>query len=116
MKEFNPLPDDFLDTQEVMSILQIPKSATPVDGVIRAKASAPFRIYKKNFIKGPIKIKLTFPPKTVGTRLILFYALDPSGPKEPSCGGELTLLSEISGPYYKDCEASSTFPGGQNDC
>jgi len=60
MKEHNPLPEDFLDTQELMSVLKIPKGAKAVDGVIRAKESAPYRIFKKNFISGVIEIPLRF--------------------------------------------------------
>jgi hypothetical protein len=90
-----------------MSVLKIPKNTSPVDGVIKAKESAPFRIYKKNFVEGDIHIPLTFPPKVFSTRILTFYALDASGPKAPSCGGEESNLSLTSGSYYKGCSASS---------
>lgn len=39
--------------------------------------------------------------------MIIFYAIDPSGPKEPSCGGEEVNLSLPEGPHFKECSASS---------
>lgn len=116
LKDPNPLPDDFLDSQEVLSVLKISKSAKVIDGVVKAKESIPYRIYKKNFIKGHINISLKFPPKIVGTRLIVFYAIDPSGPREPSCGGEEVSVSNPDGDHFSNCEASSSFPGGEFDC
>jgi len=52
--EPNPLGTDFLDSQEVMSILKISKNAKPINNVIKAKESIPYRIYRKNFLKGEI--------------------------------------------------------------
>lgn len=90
-----------------MTVLKTAKNAKPIDGIIRAKESDPYRIYKKAFLKGDIDIKIKFPPKVPGVRLILFYAIDPSGPKEPSCGGAEVNLSLPEGDHYKDCIASS---------
>jgi len=64
-----------------MSVLKIPKNAVPIDGVVRAKESAPFRIYKKNFVTGKIKIPISFLPKVFSTRILVFYAIDSGGPK-----------------------------------
>lgn len=63
-----------------------------------------------------MKIKLEFPPKITSLRLIVFYSIDPSGPKEPSCGGLEENISLPEGSLYKDCEASSQFPTGEFDC
>jgi len=100
----------------VLSVLKISKAAKAIDGVVKAKESIPYRIYKKNFIKGVIAVDLKFPPKIVGTRVVVFYAIDPAGPKEPSCGGEEVIVSDPDGSHFGFCEASSSFPGGEYDC
>lgn len=43
-----------------MSVLKIATGKD--DKVIKAKESKPFRIYKKNFPAGPIKIPITYAP------------------------------------------------------
>lgn len=80
-----------------MTVYKISKTTKIIDGVLRAKKSEPFKIYKKNFVKGEIKIDLTFKPKTVGTQFLMFYAIDAGGIVEPSCGGTEVLVSNTEG-------------------
>lgn len=68
--------------------MKVAKGAKPIDDVIKAKESDPYRIYKKSFLRGVINIKIKPDSKGMGHGLILFYAIDPSGPRDPSCGGE----------------------------
>jgi hypothetical protein len=41
-----------------LTILKVAKNAKPVDGIIKAKESDPYRIYKKSFLKGDMDVKL----------------------------------------------------------
>jgi len=95
-----------------MTVYKISKSTKIIDGVLRAKKSYPYKIYKQNYIKGKIEIPLTFKPKTVGTKLLLFYGIDAGGIVDPSCGGESVLVSDTEGIYFDSCTASSSFSDG----
>jgi len=88
MKVDNPLPGDFLDTQEVMSVLRIAKENGAPEKIIKAKESRPFRIYKKSYGKGDINIPLTIPKANPSTTFILFYGIDPNAARPLACGGE----------------------------
>jgi len=46
----------------------------------------------------------------------MFYGVDPFGKEPKSCGGDKVNLSLLSGPYYKTCEASSSFPNKEYEC
>lgn len=112
----NPLSGDFEDTQEVMSVLKISKATKVIEGIHKAKKSEPFKIYKKNFLRGDIDIPLTLNEKTQGTQLIAFYALDSGGSQPSSCGGAEILVSNPEREFFKECSASSSFAGGMYNC
>lgn len=59
----NPLDGDFEDTQEVLSVLKISKATKVIEGVHKAKKSEPFKVYKKNFLRGDIEIPLRLDEK-----------------------------------------------------
>jgi len=59
----SPLPGDFEDTNEVMTVYMISKTTKAVDNVIKAKKSYPYKIYNKKYNKGSIIIPLAFLPK-----------------------------------------------------
>lgn len=46
----------------------------------------------------------------------MFYAADPNGAKELSCGGNEENLSDIKGDHYLRCESSSFAPSGEYNC
>lgn len=54
----NPLPEDFQNTENVLSIFKISKHNKIATKEVKAAKSIPFRIYKKEFAQGVIKIPI----------------------------------------------------------
>lgn len=57
----NPLPEDFQNTENVLSIFKISKHNKNPAKEVKAIKSIPFRIYKKEFSQGIIKIPIMQP-------------------------------------------------------
>ena len=112
----NPLPTDFDDQQEGFSVLRILKTAKAIDNKVKASESNLYKVYKKKFPAGIIKIPLLQTKKSPTNRLILFYSLDSAASSPISCGGETILLSSKTSPAYDKCEVSSKFPGEGWSC
>ena len=112
MLQGSPLPEDFKDIQEVMSLLLVPKAGKGARE-IRAKRSLPFRIYKRDFPAGEFTIPLSFKnPKNPTTSFVLFYALNPLEANQGACGGTERNIG-IDG--MDSCTASSTLNGYKCD-
>jgi len=99
-----------------MSILKVSSTTKVIDGIVKAKKSEPFVIFKKNFLSGDIKIPVTPDEKILGLNLIVFYALDAAGSQPSSCGGEEQMVSDPKGKFYKTCSASSELGNGFQKC
>jgi hypothetical protein len=54
----NPLPDEFKESGEVMSLLRVSKFALPENNKVRASQSEPMKIYQKAFPKGEVIVRL----------------------------------------------------------
>ena len=52
----NYLPKDFQNTEDLLSILKISKHSKTQTKEVKAVKSIPFKIYKKDFPQGPIRI------------------------------------------------------------
>ena len=120
MHEPNPLPTDFTDTTQLMTMLRINKYAEVIKGKVKASDSFPMRIYKKNFLNGPIDVvfvkqeeeednesKENKGSKKYGHSLIMWYSIDPDAAKLLSCGGLELQISKNDSPSYKECKSSS---------
>ena len=106
----NPLPPDFEDTHEGLSVLKILKTAKAVDNKVKAAESTLYKVYRKKFQAGKLNIPLLPSKKTPTHRMIIFYSLDSGASNPVSCGGETILISNPTSPAYQSCETSSKFP------
>lgn len=108
----NPLPDEFENTQQSMSILQIEGKPNKSQKKFIAKRSGMLRIFKKNYLEGKITIPLKQNGFNIkGVPLIMWFGFDPDSGGPVTCGGNEYNLSIVSGPYYAGCRASSEFLG-----
>jgi hypothetical protein len=92
-----------------MTVLKISKKAKPENKKIRGAASLPFRIFKRNYPKGEIRIPFTELEngKVPNNRLLVFYALNPIEAVPLSCGGSETNIGLTNGDAFDSCTASS---------
>jgi hypothetical protein len=114
----NPIPLEFENTNEFMTLLQIEKPGpNNQSGVINAERSAIIEIYKKRYDKGHISIPLdkTKGINVKGMPLIVFFTMDSSTGAGISCGGSEILLSSPGGDnkYFKTVAASSSAIGSK---
>ena len=112
----NPLPPDFEDQQEGLSVLKILKTAKVIDNRVKASESVLYKVYKKKFPSGKITFPLTQSKKAMTHRLIVFYSIDPVATSPVSCGGETLLISNPTGPAFDKCEVSSKYPDQGWNC
>lgn len=113
----SPLPADFQNTEETMSLLKLPKNFRTPEKEIRASLSIPFKIYKKNFPEGMIKIPFSI-SKVRKSRLsfLFFYQVDASVSKNFICGGKEIDIGLYNGPSFDTCKSSSSYPNSQWNC
>ena len=101
----NPLPPDFEDTFENMSLLQVDKNLNKNIKKIVARKSGLLNIYKKAYPAGKVNIKLNYMGiNAKGIPMIIFFGFDSSSAGPVSCGGEEVNLSDINGNYFKECK------------
>lgn len=113
----NPLPSDFQNTEELLSILKLPKSIRTPGKEIRASLSVPFRVYKKNFPEGLLQIPLAVSQqKKQGISFIFFFQVDSIRAKPLVCGGKEASIGIVNSESFDSCRASSSFPTGQYNC
>jgi hypothetical protein len=93
----NPVPVDYENTNEFMSLLQLEKvGQNQQPGVINATHSALIKIYRKKYDAGQITIALDKHKgvNAKGMPLIVFFGIDSSTSVGISCGGDEILLSK----------------------
>ena len=113
----NPLPSDFQNTEEILSILKLPKNFRTPNNEIRASLSIPFRIYKKNFPEGLIKIPLTVSKeKKYRLSFLLFYQVNSIAARHFICGGKESNIGLYNSGAFESCSSSSAFPNNQWNC
>jgi len=113
----NPLPTDFQNTEEIMSILKLSKNFRTPTKEIRASLSIPFKIYKKNFPEGLIKIPLSVSrEKKLKLSFILFYQVNPNAARHFICGGKESNIGLYNGGAFDSCSSSSSYPNNQWNC
>ncbi len=105
----NPLPTDFENTGEKMSLLEVvPPKANQATDNFESRFSAPMKIYKKKFDAGKISIPLSKTSVNAkGMPLIVFFGFDTSITSPLSCGGDEKLISDTSSSSYQSCSTSS---------
>jgi hypothetical protein len=105
----NPVPNDFENTGEYMSLIQIPKPVSTSTGrTLYGARSGLIKIYKKKFDAGVIKIPLNDKSINIkGIPLILFFGFDTQVSSPISCGGEELWISDPTSKLFKDCSSSS---------
>jgi hypothetical protein len=104
----NPLPLEFENTGQTLSLLQIDKNANKNAKKLIAKKSGLLLIYKKKFSMGSVKIHLNkIGLNSKGVPLILFFGFDSSSASMVSCSGDEKNVSLSSSNIFKDCVASS---------
>ena len=103
----NPLPQDFENTGDRMSLLHVTPPKQPTDK-IESKFSAPLIIMKKKFDSGKVSIPLNKSGvNTRGMHMVVFFGFDNSLISPLSCGGEERLISDPTSSYYSSCYQSS---------
>lgn len=113
----NPLPADFENTEETMSILKMPKNYRTPEKEIRATLSLPFKIYKKSFSEGVIKVPFSVSKvKTNRLSFLLFFQVNPAANRNFVCGGKEDNIGLYNGPAFDSCTSSSAYPNGQWNC
>ena len=107
----NPLPNDFENTGEKMSLLEItPPKNSQFSNKFESRFSATMKIYKKKFDAGRITIQLNKSSVNVkGMPLIVFFGFDTSISSPLSCGGDEKLISDTSSSSFQSCSSSSYF-------
>jgi len=106
----NPLPTDFENTGDMMSILEVnpPKNNQSTDR-FESRFSAAMKIYRKKFDAGKISIPLNKSSINVkGMPLVVFFGFDTSISSPLSCGGDEKLISDPTASSFQACN-SSTF-------
>lgn len=117
MLQPNPLPEEFKEVGEVMSLLKVSKFSLPENNKVRASGSEPMKIYSRAFAKGAVEVDLkVVEGKASLYTLIMFYMLNPTSPSPLSCGGTEIEVSATSGPAFASCKASSVLDGGEYNC
>lgn len=107
----NPIPTDFENTGEKMSLLEIsqPKNKQIMDK-FESRFSAPMKIYKKKYDAGKISIPLNKSSINVkGMPLIVWFGFDTSISSPLSCGGDEKLISDTTAASFQSCNSSSFF-------
>ncbi len=113
----NPLPDEFKESGEVMSLLRVSKFALPENNKVRASQSEPMKIYQKAFPKGEVIVRLKQEEgKPSLNTFIMFYMLNPTVASPLSCGGVEQEISKTDGEGFESCKASSVLDGGEYNC
>ena len=108
----NPLPDDYENTQQSMSLIQIEENANKNQRKFNAKRSGMLNIFKKTFPEG----KITIPFKQngfngKGVPLIMWFGSDTNSGGPVTCGGNEINISNSNGEYFHSCRASSSYLG-----
>ena len=108
----NPFPDDFENTQQSMSLLQIEAKANKNANKFIAKKSGMLNIFKKTFPEGQIIIPLKKNGLNInGVPLVMWFGYDNNSGGPVTCGGNELNISNSNGPYYHSCKASSEYLG-----
>jgi hypothetical protein len=107
----HPLPDNFEDTNQTMSLLHVNKSfAVAGSKMIYADRSGVIKIFRKKFEAGKVNIKLD--KKNInekGIPMIVFFGSDATIATPITCGGEDFLISKPGSDHFKSCSSSSQF-------
>ena len=113
----SPLPTDFQNTEEIMSVLKLSKNFRTPTKEIRASLSIPFKIYKKNFPEGLIKIPFSVSKeKRLKLSFLLFYQVNPNAARHFICGGKESNIGLYNGGAFDSCSSSSAYPNNQWNC
>ena len=105
----NPLPEDFENSGERMSLLHVTPPKQP-NGKIESKFSAPMVIMKKRYDSGKVNIPLNKSGVNAkGMPMAIFFGFDTTLTSPLSCGGDEKLISDPTTPYYGGCNQSSFF-------
>jgi hypothetical protein len=109
----NPIPNDFENTGEYMSLLQIKKpNNNQSHQSIDSNRSALIEIHKKKFDAGKILIPLNRKSINVkGIPLIVFFGFDSQISSPISCGGDEMWISDPNSANFKGCSESSFWEG-----
>ena len=100
----NPLPNEFENTFEHMSLLQVENTLNKNLKKTVARKSGIMSIYKNSYPAGKVKINLDYKGiNTKGIPLVIFFGFDSGAPGPVSCGGEEVNLSDLNGKYFKEC-------------
>lgn len=105
----NPLANDFENTGEKLSILEVPTNPNSV-GQVRFQSirSGVMKIYRKKFDAGYISIPLNMQSINVkGIPLIIFFGSDNSLMNPVSCGGNEMWISDPTSKSFRSCSTSS---------
>lgn len=107
-----PVSDDWEDTGEYLSLLQIekPLPGAPHPIVLNSKRSALMRIHKKIYQEGKVNIPLNLSGVNAkGMPLIAFFGFDSAISSPTSCGGKELWISDPNSSYFKSCKDSSHY-------
>ncbi len=111
----NPVPNDFENTGEFMSLLQVQKpngNASQAMQSLNSDRSALVKIYKKKFDAGKIRIPLNRKSINVkGIPLVVFFGFDSQISSPITCGGDEIWISNPSSASFKSCDQSSYYDG-----
>lgn len=104
----NPLPDEFENTQQSMSLIQIEEKVNKNQKKYIAKKSGMLNIFKKNFPEGYIEIPFKSNGYNIkGVPLVMWFGSDPDAGGPVTCGGKEVNISNSNGPHFLSCSESS---------
>ena len=104
----NPLPPDYEDTFQNLSLLMVDKNLNKSSKKVTARKSGLMNIFKKAYPAGKINIKLNqMGINSKGIPMILFFGFDSGASGPVSCGGEELNVSNSNGDYFQDCIINS---------
>ena len=108
----NPLPGDYENTQQSMSLIQIEEKANKNQKKYIARKSGMLRIFKKTYPEGKITIPFKQNGYNIkGVPLVMWFGYDTNSGGPVTCGGKELNISNTNGPYYHSCRASSEYLG-----
>ena len=108
----NPLPNDYENTQQSMSLIQIEEKANKNQKKFIARKSGMLRIFKKTYPEGNIRIPFKNNGLNIkGVPVVMWFGYDSNSGGPVTCGGNELNISNTNGPYYHSCRASSEYLG-----
>lgn len=105
----NSIPNDFENTGERLSILEIITNSNSVGQTrFQSVRSGVMKIYRKKFDAGYVTIPLNKQSiNSKGVPLVIFFGLDSSLMNPVSCGGNESWISDPNALSFKSCSSSS---------